>query len=423
MLSFERKAIKYLKENAVTVFLLFVTLGGILGRIFLWDIVSSDMAVYLKWYKRAEECGGLPGLYALGQRIKGYNALFQLLISILVHIPGEPLYKMKLTWMLFDLLLAAGLGRLVRENCGAEEQKAKIFGALAYGACFLSMNVIFNSAAWGQSDSVYVSLIIWSLVWLLRGRHLKAFLLLGTAFAFKLQTVFILPFYFYYYLSEQSFSCLYFLTVPGVFALSALPRQLVRLLSPIRAEAAVETFSSAAPVKLSGLIDVYIGQIASGGQMCIEYPGFWSFLPNSLPEAGGFEDFYKFRLTAVLFAGLVLLALIFLFLRRGGKKSREEYLFAAFLLSFTTVYFLPCMIDRYGYLYEVLALALVFADKRTMLPALGLLLTIIYHYAGRVGMESLPITLPQLSLIMLLLYGVYLVLFLSRGKEEKDAGI
>ena len=98
------------------------------------------------------------------------------------------------------------MGRLVYDICGTKDRAAFRKGAFAYGLSFLAMNVIFNSAAWGQSDAVYVSLIIWSLVWLFRDKYLKSFVLLGLAFAFKLQTVFILPFFAFYYVYKKSSS-------------------------------------------------------------------------------------------------------------------------------------------------------------------------------------------------------------------------
>ena len=206
MLPFDKKLREYLKKNAETVFILLVTAGGLMGRFFLWDIVSSDMKVYLKWYARAQEYGGLPGIYALGKRIKGYNALFQLLTAAMTHIPVDPLYLFKAVWTAFDILLAAGIGRLVYDMAGTRDRSALRKASLAYGFCFLAMDGMFNSAAWGQSDVVYVSLIVWSLVWLFKEKYLKAYIFLGLAFAFKLQTVFILPFFVFYYVYKKSFS-------------------------------------------------------------------------------------------------------------------------------------------------------------------------------------------------------------------------
>ena len=420
MLPFEEKFRNYLKKNAETVFMLLVTLGGVAGRFFLWDIYSGDMGVYLKWYNRAKECGGLPGIYELGQRIKGYNALFQLLTAALTHIPVNPQYMFKIVWTVFDLLLAAGVGSLVYHLC-----KNRGKAAIAYALSFMSMDVIFNSAAWGQSDAVYVSLIIWSLVWILRDKPLKSFILLGLAFAFKLQTVFILPFFVFLYVYKKSFSCLYFLCMPAMLLVSALPRQIVGLLSPMSVQAAENAAGTAVQTTtakgLPGIINVYIGQIASGGRMYLEYPSFWAFFPNEDPDV--FTDFYKFRNAAVVLTLMILAALVYMLLKEERKFDNCRFIYAAMVLSFTTVYFLPTMIDRYGYIYEILAIVLIFLDKRSIIPAALLHLVMFYQIAGRVGIETLPVSMQQLSFILLIIYGMYLYLLFGDRKEESNAGV
>lgn len=439
MLPFDKKLREYLKKNAEPVFILLVTLGGVVGRFFLWDIYTGDMGAYLKWYAAAAKYGGLSGIYTLGQKIKGYNALFQLLTAAITHIPADPQYVFKAIWTVFDILLAWGVGRLVYDIAGTKDRPARQKAAMAYGLCFLSMDVIFNSAAWGQSDAVYVSLIIWSLVWLFKDKYLKAFILLGLAFAFKLQTVFILPFFAFYYIYKKSFSCLYFMLLPGMLIVSALPRQIVGLLSPVTVQAAgnpataqaaaasaqvtaaAASSAPAAQAGLHGIIDVYIAQIASGGRLYMEYPSFWSFFPGV--DADVFTDFYKFRNTAIVFVFTLLMILMAVLLRRREHYSKRELLCIALLLSFTTVFFLPCMIDRYGYLYEILAIALVFIDKRSIIPAALMLIPMHYQIAGRVGVETLPVSIQKLSFIMLIVYGMYLYLTFSGRKEDEHAGV
>ena len=108
---------------------------------------------------------------------------------------------------------------------------------------------------------------------------------------------------------------------------------------------------------------------------------------------------------------------MFLILKKTEEADKQQLIYIAFILSFTTVFFLPCMIDRYGYIYEILALVLVFFNKKTLLPAVILYITNYYMYAGRVGIETLPISNRQLSFIWLMLYAVYLVIFFNAGKE------
>ncbi len=429
MLPFEKRITDYLKKNAETVLLLLVTAGGIAGRFFLWDMLSSDLATYIKWYDIAKECGGLPGLAEIGQRVKSYNALFQLLMAAMTHIPVDPQYMYRIVWTMFDLILAWGVGRLVYDITGTGDRRAYAKAVFAYAFCFLAMDVIFNSSAWGQSDAVYVSMIVWSLVWLFRDRYLKAFIFLGIAFAFKLQTVFILPFFAFYYVYKKSFSCLYFLLVPGMLAVSTIPRTIAGIFAPVKAlaaDAAAEAITAPAvacgtAAHAPGVIDTYLIQIFSGNSLYMEYPSFWAFLPDTGAES--FIDFYKFRNIAILVTMIILATIMLCLLSRKALSGKRQLLYAAMILSFTTVYFLPCMMDRYGYIFEILALALALLDKRSIAPAVMLHLVMYYQIAGRVGVETLPVTMQQLSLIMLLIYAVYIYLTFSCKKEDEHACI
>ena len=64
---------------------------------------------------------------------------------------------------------------------------------VAFGATFLLPTVVLNSAWWAQCDSIYVSLCLGSLYFLLRRQTALACAAFGLAFAFKLQAVFFLP--------------------------------------------------------------------------------------------------------------------------------------------------------------------------------------------------------------------------------------
>ncbi|MFQ9599093.1 MAG: hypothetical protein ACLRZ3_05560 [Flavonifractor plautii] len=53
--------------------------------------------------------------------------------------------------------------------------------------------MILNGAFWGQCDALYGALTLHALACALERRNRSSLLLLGIAFSFKLQTVFVLP--------------------------------------------------------------------------------------------------------------------------------------------------------------------------------------------------------------------------------------
>ncbi|MBR3306427.1 MAG: DUF2029 domain-containing protein [Lachnospiraceae bacterium] len=426
MTGFERGLRKALYERRYVLFIILVSICAVIVRVCLWDIVSSDMSVYVRWHGRIAECGGIPGLHIAGKKIKGYNALFQLLTAVLIYIPGDTVRKFKALWMVFDFLLAGSAAVFVSDIRTGKDKSRKEeglrAGLMTYALSLFSMPVIFNSSVWGQSDSVYVSFILLSLVFLFREKFIRAFIMLGIAFAFKLQTVFIMPFFLFYYVHEKKFSLLHFFIVPGMLFASALPRTVIGIFSPLKAEAA-EKLSYGVTHKPSGggVIGVYLNQIFGGGQLYMEYPSFWAFLPGTPAGEDGFMDYYKFRIVAVCFTVAVLACLVLWLYRHPAVLKGKNAVYAAFLTSFATVFFLPCMIDRYGYIYEMLALVLAVLDPLTIPCAAALHLVSCFLYAGRVGAETSPFSLQFTSVVLLVLFGAYLIIAEKRFGEVKDA--
>ena len=82
--------------------------------------------------------------------------------------------------------------------------------------------VFFNSAWWGQYDSVYAAPVIAGIYYLLKKKETTAFLFFGLAFSVKFQMVFILPVLLVLLLCKQV-NWKSFLLIPGVYLVSILP--------------------------------------------------------------------------------------------------------------------------------------------------------------------------------------------------------
>ena len=155
------------------------------------DFQCGDMrGALLPWY---EKLSSMNPKIALSTQVGNYNLLYQLVIYLLSFIKGEAIYKIKNFSVIFDYVLAAGVYAFVKK---ISEKKA----LAAYSITLFLPTVWLNSALWGQCDAIYVSLIIVALYMLYTGRPVRSFILLGVAFAFKLQTVFIIPFYVFAYI-------------------------------------------------------------------------------------------------------------------------------------------------------------------------------------------------------------------------------
>ena len=139
------------------------------------------------------------------------------------NLPGEPIYWYKLLSVIFDYVLAISCGLLVLQFT---RNNRKMIFSIIYGVIILFPTVFLNSSFWGQCDSIYASFIILSVLSLIKGRYNRSFILLGIAFSFKLQTIFIIPLFGFHYFSNKSFSIIkmaltivitmYTLSLPGL---------------------------------------------------------------------------------------------------------------------------------------------------------------------------------------------------------------
>ena len=180
----EKKILAWVDGNLPLIALAVFTLMGIGMRMPLMDVISDDSRFFLlPWYNQIQENG-------LGVQVGNYNFLYQMLIFLLTKLPLEPLHAYKFLSILFDYLLAAGVGLLAAQIA----KEGRLWKAvLAYGAALLSPIVVLNSAAWAQCDSIFCCFAIFALLALAREKWSLSMILMGLAFSFKLQAVFILP--------------------------------------------------------------------------------------------------------------------------------------------------------------------------------------------------------------------------------------
>jgi hypothetical protein len=84
----------------------------------------------------------------------------------------------------------------------------------------------------------------------------------------------------------------------------------------------------------------------------------------------------------------------------------------AFIFSYTMVLFLPAMHERYGYLYEILAILILIYNRKTLFPMLGMYIITLMAYGSYLFGTVVDSTL-VLSVANTLIYGVYSVILIK----------
>ena len=358
MTSLENKFIDAINKhrNVLLLVLLFV-LGAAVrwaGRYF----VSEDMTYCLMpWFEKIKAAGGLP---ALSNQVGDYGILYQTLISIMTYLPIQSVVQYKLLSSLFDIplaLVAAAIYRDVRlsDKVTTPETRSRVRmqSWLVAAVVWLLPTVMLNSSYWGQCDSLYATCCLATLYLLRRNSFVGAFVMLGLAFACKLQTVFILPIIGVYYLVQKRFSLFWILLSVVVMWLSGIVAFAYgrNLLAPIL---------------------IYTGQVGHYQEMYMSFPSLWMLVGN---------DYWSMRWFAILLTFAVLaVGLWYCLNHRQNILSNERFYAVAAWFMWSMLLFLPSMHDRYAYLLDLLLVLLACWDRRFTKYAVITVLISLYYY-------------------------------------------
>ena len=358
MTSLENKFIDAINKhrNVLLLVLLFV-LGAAIrwaGRFF----VSEDMTYCLMpWFEKIKAAGGLP---ALSNQVGDYGILYQTLISIMTYLPIQSVVQYKLLSSLFDIplaLVAAAIYRDVRlsDKVATPETRSRVRmqSWLVAAVVWLLPTVMLNSSYWGQCDSLYATCCLATLYLLRRNSFVGAFVMLGLAFACKLQTVFILPIIGVYYLVQKRFSLFWILLSVVVMWLSGIVAFAYgrNLLAPIL---------------------IYSGQVGHYQEMYMSFPSLWMLVGN---------DYWSMRWFAILLTFAVLaVGLWYCLNHKQNILCNERFYAVAAWFMWSMLLFLPSMHDRYAYLLDLLLVLLACWDRRFTKYAVITVLISLYYY-------------------------------------------
>lgn len=384
----EKKFLNWMQEHLESVFAAVCFLAGVGVRISLGNVVSADYVGFLKpWYEQIKECG-------ITEQVGNYNLLYQFVIYIFTRTGVAPMSAYKLFSVMFDLLLSLTAGKILREAADTEKTWKSI---LAFSAVWLSPIVFTNSAAWAQCDAIYTFWALLALYCLQRERYAVSFLLLGVAFAFKLQAVFFLPIFVFIYFVRKRFSIACFALVPAAMLGVSLP---VIMLGRRN---------------LSEVFRIYLNQTSAYQEMACNYPSVWMLLC----DPGSAEQYQYFKPIAVMMTVAALGLLTICFIRRGCRLNRRNLYCMALLMTYTCVLFLPSMHERYSFPYEILAMIVAVLLPRTIPLCIGLLCISMRTYGS--FLFAVPISMTYLVYANLVIYGMYAaIIFRELCTEKRD---
>jgi Gpi18-like mannosyltransferase len=339
----ESKFFDWIEKNIIYILFVAVTILGVAARFFGIDFQSDDYNSFLNPWWSSIEAGGVTGL---ATQVGNYNIPYQVITYLFTLLPFGSLYSYKLISIVFDFVLAVSAALV---EYSFDDKKSRIKALLTYSIVLCSLTVILNSSFWAQCDSIYVAFILLAIYFTKKDRNILAFVMLGIAFSFKLQTIFIIPVFIFYYISTRKISILHFLIIPLVDVLMCLPAIVLGR-------------------NIKEVFTIYAEQTDYGKQIQMNCPNLWALICDRTDTT----YYYLFKNLSIVLAVLVLgVGLALVIYKRVDMSNRSNFLLASIWTVFTCLVFLSSMHERYGYLLDILTIIYaVVTVKRVWLPVL-----------------------------------------------------
>ena len=252
-------------------------------------------------------------------------------------------------------------------------------GLKVYGLVLLCPVVVANSSLWAQCDAIYVFFLLESLYYLYKGNQIRAFLIFGVSVAFKLQAVFIVPFFIFYYVKDKKCS------IFSMAGMSLIGFSVMQIPGWIMHRSFLEP------------LQVYQEQADTYKSMWMNFPSFWVLLGN---------DYEHLKSVAVLLTIGILGVGLLAFMESSVCIGDAGNFMQALIWSvWTCLLFLPAMHERYSYLLMILLILHACLDLRIFCYAVLELLCSTVSYGN--FLYGNQINLKMLSFVYALSYFSY----------------
>lgn len=333
----------------VEIFLAIALIGAFLIRWILSNRIVRDPSDYksflLPWCEQYRTLGISAGL---AQNFSDYYIPYNIALAVIATLFEDPARLIGLFNSLFDFLTAIYIYKLGCRyysgepvaNTTIELKKRDKQKATMIAVAFLYLPITFlNSAYWKQCDGIYTCFLVISLYYFLQEKYNASLINFAIAYCFKLQAVFLLPFYIIGYFTRRRYSIIQFLWIPVIYFLTGLPAVIMGRSIP-------DTYG------------IYFAQTQQhSNEMVLNTANFYAL---GLNNADALE---KPAIIITIAAILFMMVLVF---RKRENLTDSKWMLIAAWIPMTCYMFLPKMHERYDYaaiillfLYAVITVRLI----------------------------------------------------------------
>jgi Gpi18-like mannosyltransferase len=364
LITLEKLTIKRQDEknhNWEKMFIASITLLAVAIRIAGFNHITGDYLGQSEWVMHFRTNGHFSGFKTFPGN---YNAIYMYFLLILSYLPlSMELYIMKLFSCIFDFVCAFYAVKIIHNMT----QNKKI-SLLAYAIILFSPTLFINSGLWAQCESMYAAFVLMSFYYLQKNKIRNAMLFFGIGLSFKLQAIFSLPFFIFFFVYKKISLKNFIFILIGLIVVS-IPAWLfgwpiIRMpLNYIAGTDISDALTHNAPT-------IFV----------------WGNIPPAIP---------------VIFITTVLFCIGFLVIHKYSVPSNNTLLLLFLFCNFVIPFFLPRMHERYFYIGEIAVLLYSIVNPRRLWISLAVIMPALATYSGYLW-RSNPFSLVHLSYVMLL---------------------
>lgn len=362
--------------------LLFVFCLFFFGFMIRWKLMPIESADYYgfleDWMRQIREGGGFR---SLDHQISNYTSPYMYIMCLISYISKNDLYALKLVSVVFDYGAAVAVFLILYQLTGKVRRSV-----MGMAAILLSPTVVLDSAYWCQCDIIYTTFILYALYRFLKDDSRGCLILTGIAFAFKQQTLFIVPFLLIMWLKGRTIRLRDFVWLPVIYVLGVIPAWI-------------------AGRDLKELLLIYFDQSGTYPWGTLEYPNIYALLGEAMPDLRHAAQVSG----AGVFMTIILLGCLAYFLYTRKVRITEEMTITLALFSVAlVVYCLPHMHDRYGFLIDLLAVVYGILNAKKLPVMCGyFVVSILTFMPYLIAVHIVPIQYLALAMLGLLAYVGY----------------
>lgn len=345
----------------------------------LMPIESADYFGFLEEWMNTIRANG--GFRSLSMEISNYTSPYMYIMTILSYISKNDLYALKLVSVFFDYFAAIAVFKILYHMTGSSRRA--IFGM---AVLLLSPTVIIDGAYWCQCDIIYTSFLLYSFYYFLKDNSRKSAVFFAFSFIFKLQSVFLLPFFIMMWLKKRTVLLRHYLYVPVIYVISVIPAWI-------------------AGRDLKDLMTIYLDQSGYYPWGTLNYPNIYALLGETMPDMRHADEVCK----AGTVMTIMILGCIAYFLYTRKVQLTDELLVTLALFTVAvTVYSLPHMHDRYGFLIDLFAVIYGVQRVKKLPVACGfMLISLLTFMPYLIAVTIVPIQYMAIALLLLIVYVGY----------------